>query len=64
VVTYRIDYSCGAVVIMEFFRGDFAECNRIYENSSTGSDDMHQTKQPWKAVMGPARDWDRFIEEG
>ena len=60
VVTYRIDY-CETTMVVEFYRGSFEDCIRIFERSASGEDDQRKTKS-WQAVAGPARLWDKFIE--
>ena len=61
VVTYRVDY-CGITIIAEFFRGDMLECLRIFQHSASGEDDQRRTLH-WRAITGPASDWDEFREE-
>jgi hypothetical protein len=61
VVTYSIEY-CGQIMIAEFYRGDHAECIRIFEHSAGGEDDRYRTKG-WRANTGPAEAWDKVIED-
>jgi hypothetical protein len=63
VVTYRICYN-GQTLVAEFYRGDAVECIRIVEQSATGSDDRYPTCNRWHAVTGPAREWDKILEDG
>ena len=62
VVTYTIEFSNRDVMVTEFFRGDRDECMRIRAQSGGGDHDMVRTKRPWKPIVGPAHEWDDFLE--
>jgi len=63
VVTYRIERAdeC-SFGVAEFFRGTERECKRIGSAFACGSCDIVRTL-PWQVVVGPAEDWDRFLQE-
>lgn len=61
VVTYRVETFDGTWQ-MEFYRGERAECERIGQQSGSGSDDLRQTKA-WVPVVGPASEWDAMLRE-
>lgn len=62
VVTYRIEFANSDIMVTEFFRGDREECLRIREKSGGGEHDRCRTIRPWKAIVGPAKEWDDFLE--
>jgi hypothetical protein len=69
VVTYRVVPlgGCGecdvcAASIMEFYRGPREECVRIARAFGGGESDTVHTN-PWSVVIGPAEDWDDFLED-
>jgi hypothetical protein len=61
VVTYRVE-TATSVITTEFYRGDMEECIRIGRHSMAGEDDRYRTPRRWVVVVGPARDWDDFLE--
>ena len=68
VVTYRMVPlgGCGecevcTTSVTEFFRGPRAECVRIAKAFGGGECDIVRTN-PWDVVIGPAEDWDNFLE--
>lgn len=62
VVTFRIQSAVNReTLITEFYRGEREECIRICEHSCGGEDDCHQTKQPWRPMVGPAECWDLMV---
>jgi hypothetical protein len=69
VVTYRLsprdsydDDSERVTSITEFFRGSEEECRRIKDHFANGECDLVKTN-PWKVIIGPARDWDDFLSD-
>jgi len=62
VVTYTIEFPDNAILVTEFFRGERHECERIKAQSGGGDHDQMTTKRPWKAIVGPAHEWDDFLE--
>ena len=62
VVTYTIEFANRDIMVTEFFRGDRDECMRIRAQSGGGDHDMVRTKRPWKPIVGPAHEWDDFLE--
>lgn len=65
VVTYRIEPLNGdQYIISEFYRGEPAECLRIYRQSGAGEDDRYRTEQPWQVDTCPAHLWDNMLRGG
>ena len=60
VVTYKLDSSEGRMII-EFYRGTRAECERIKARSHSGEDDQHGGLYLRDVVIGPAQEWDDFL---
>jgi hypothetical protein len=64
VVTYRIDHADG-FSIYEFYRGDEVECRRIALQSTPPTrDDDGNKVTAFKVIVGPAVEWDKFLDEG
>jgi hypothetical protein len=61
VVTYTIEFANSDIMVTEFFRGARDECLRIRAQSGGGDHDLMQTKS-WKPIVGPAHEWDQFLE--
>jgi hypothetical protein len=62
VVTYTIEFGWNEIMVTEFYRGERDECLRIRAHSGGGSHDQRRTRGPWKPVVGPAHEWDEFLE--
>jgi hypothetical protein len=61
VVTYTIEFPNNELMVTEFFRGEREECERIKRASAGGDHDLIRTKRPWKPIVGPAHEWDDFL---
>ena len=62
VVTYRIETNAG-MTIFEAYRGAEAECKRIARWSAPPTTFEEHRITHFKTIIGPASEWDRFLEE-
>jgi len=62
VVTYRVETNDDNLIV-EFYRGTREECVRIARHSAKGDSDEEGTGS-WRPIIGPADDWDKFLDDG
>jgi len=63
VVTYRVEHDAG-MCIFEAYRGSKKECIRIAKHSVAPNFFEGHKITTWKPIIGPAKDWEDFLEEG
>jgi hypothetical protein len=67
VVTYKIEFhtaaNFGEIMVTEFYRGAREECLRIKAQSTGGGEHDRRRTDSWIPIVGPACDWDQFLED-